>query len=141
MKTTLPIEIITLEDESYHIMIEVTLSKQLKGDLIIDTGASKSVFDKQFVSEYIEDIEDVEDNNSSGINAMLSEAQAGTLPSLLFNELELNNYKCILLDLSHINSFYKKHTNKQIAGLIGSDFLLKYNAVIDYKKATLTISE
>lgn len=141
MKTSLPIELITLEDESYHLMVDVYINNQKTGHLIIDTGASKTVFDRRFISPFAKEVEDIEDNHSSGINAMITEAKTGKLPSLEFGELIIKDYQCLMLDLSHINELYKKYADKFIAGLLGSDFLLKYNAVIDYKKATLTLSE
>jgi len=140
MKTTIPIEIIELEDESYHLMIEATFNKTEKGHLIIDTGASKTVLDSQFSNPFISEFEEIEENQSSGINAMITDAQIGIMPYISLNELELSNYKCLLLDLSHINELYKKYSDRYITGLIGSDFLLKYHAVIDYKKKTLTLS-
>lgn len=139
MQTILPIEIIKLEDESYHLMIEATFDKSQKGHLIIDTGASKTVLDSHFISPYISEFEEIEDNHSSGINAMITDAQIGTIPFISFNDLELINYKCLLLNLSHINDLYKKYSDRYIAGLVGSDFLLKHDAIIDYKKGTLTL--
>ncbi len=140
MLIDLPIEIIKLEDESYHVMIEAEFIKGIKGNLIIDTGASKTVFDQQFVQPFITDVEDVEEQNSSGINAMITQAELGTIPEIGFGELKIENYKSLLLDLSHINELYKKYTDKQIAGLLGSDFLLEYEAVIDYGQKRISLN-
>ena len=136
----LPIEIIELEDESYHLMIESEFSNGISGSLIIDTGASKTVFDMQFVEPFITDVEDVEEQNSSGINAMINQAKVGIIPKINFGKLKIEEYQCMLLDLSHINELYKKYTDKQIAGLIGSDFLVKYDAIIDYGRNIITLN-
>lgn len=136
----LPIEIIELEDDSYHLMIESRFSSGISGSLIIDTGASKTVFDMKFVESFIIDVEDVKDQNSSGINAMISQAKVGVIPEVNFGKLKIKEYQCMLLDLSHINELYKKYTSKQIAGLIGSDFLVKYDAIIDYGRKIISLN-
>ncbi len=140
MLIDLPIEIIKLEDESYHIMVEAEFVKGITGSLIIDTGASKTVFDMQFVKPFVTDIEDVEEQNSSGINAMITQAKVGTIPEINFLGLKIETYKSLLLDLSHINELYKQYTDKQIAGLLGSDFLLEYEAVIDYGQQKMSLN-
>ncbi len=136
----IPLKIIELEDSSYHIMLEAVFNKITKGNLIIDTGASKTVFDINFVKNFIEDVEDVEEENSSGINAMISQTKIGTMPLLTINKFEIENYKTVLLDLSHINNIYQQYTNMHIAGLIGSDFLVKYDAVINYGAKIISLN-
>jgi len=140
MTLTLPIEIIKLEDASYHLMIVAEFPMGILGNLIIDTGASKTIFDQQFVEPFITDIEDVDNQNSSGINAMITQAKVGVIPKIKFSILEIKNYECLLLDLTHINDLYKKYSNKQIAGLIGSDFLVQYQAVIDYGQQKISLN-
>ncbi len=137
MQIEIPIEIIELEDNSYHLMIEATFNNDTNGHLIIDTGASKTVLDTSFVAPFVTDIKDIEENDSSGINAMITNAQTGIIPHLALSTLNLEQYECLLLDLSHVNQVYQKYTERQIAGLIGSDLLLKYKAVIDYNQEKL----
>lgn len=140
MILTLPIEIIKLEDASYHVMLEAIFIQTISGNLIIDTGASKTVFDQKFVESFITDLQDVDDKNSSGINAMITKATFGIIPEIRFGALEIKNYQSLLLDLSHVNTLYKKITNKHVAGLIGSDFLVQYEAVIDYGQQKITLN-
>ena len=45
MKTTIPFKIIKIDDEGFHLLIKVYINKKV-AHLLIDTGASKSVFDK-----------------------------------------------------------------------------------------------
>ncbi|MDA3893577.1 MAG: aspartyl protease family protein [Salinivirgaceae bacterium] len=139
MTLILPIEFIKLEDKSYHLMIEAEFPNHTMGDLIIDTGASKSVFDQEFVSPFIKNLEEIDDENSSGINAMITQAQAGIIPLVKFKTLEIKDFQALLLDLSHVNNLYKKYTSKQVAGLIGSDFLVNHKAVIDYGQKKISL--
>jgi len=140
MLIDLKIEIIKLEDESYHILIEAEFPGNILGKLIIDTGASKTVIDADFAEQFTSQIEDVENQDSSGINAIITGAKIGTIPKINFGNLEIKDYKCLLLDLSHVNSLYKKYTNKHIAGLLGSDFLVNYEAVIDYGQKKISFN-
>jgi len=139
MLIDIPIELIELEDSSYHLMIQAVFNSNISGNLIIDTGASKTVFDFGFVHSFINDLEAIEDQHSSGINAMITEAHTGVIPVLSIQKLVLENYPCILLDLSHINQLYQQYSDKHIAGLIGSDFLVAHEAVIDYSQKKLTL--
>jgi len=54
-------------------------------------------------------------------------------------DLKCQDWTIALIDLTHVNNIYKKFTDKQVAGLIGSDFLFKFNAIIDYKKSELVL--
>lgn len=119
-------------------MVEVTLNATTKASLIIDTGASKTVFDKNFISPIASNIEAVEDNRSSGINAMIDEASVGTIDEFKIGDLTINNYQCLMLDLSHINELYKNYADKYIAGLLGSDFMVENKAIINYAEKSIT---
>lgn len=137
--TRIPLQLIELEDSSFHIMIEARF-KRLKGKLIIDTGASKTVLDYGFGKKVASSIKKIKDQNSSGINAMITNSHIANIPSLTLGRLKIEDYPCVLLDLSHVNALYQKYCDEQIAGLIGSDFLVKYQAVIDYKKRLMKLT-
>jgi hypothetical protein len=137
--TNIPIEIIKLDDSSFHIMISVRINDSIDVNLIIDTGASKTVFDTTTIGDFCDEVEAVEEHNSSGITELISEAKTANMPQIAFGSMKIQNYKCVLLDLSHINAVYKGYSDKKIAGLLGGDFLVKYKAVINYKQKTLKI--
>jgi hypothetical protein len=137
--TRIPLQLIELEDSSFHIMIEARF-KRLKGNLIIDTGASKTVLDYTFGKKIAQSIKKIKDQNSSGINAMITDSHLATVPSLTVGRLKITDYPCVLLDLSHVNALYQKYCDKHIAGLIGSDFLVQYQAVIDYNKRVMKLT-
>ncbi|HAZ01981.1 MAG: hypothetical protein A2W95_03935 [Bacteroidetes bacterium GWA2_40_14] len=140
MKTHIPIEVIKLEDASYHIMVKARFGKKVQGNLIIDTGASKTVFDQSLGTKLKVKMEEVPDQDSSGINAIIPHAFQGEIERFQIGELKLKNIISVFLDLSHINQLYEKYTNTQITGLLGSDFLVSHKAVIDYTHKKLTLS-
>ncbi|MBI9067448.1 MAG: aspartyl protease family protein [Salinivirgaceae bacterium] len=136
----IPIEILELENNSYHIILSAKFDNRIFGNLIIDTGASKTVFDSTFVEPFIINQKELNDANSSGINAMIPKTKMGTIPLISFRKLIIKNYSCITMDLSHVNKLYKVFSEKQIAGLLGSDFLVEHEAVINFHQKKLTLN-
>ena len=55
-------------------------------------------------------------------------------PVIKIGELEIENYRTVLLDLSHVNASYEQVGLKPVDGVLGSDILKMYKAVIDYEK-------
>jgi hypothetical protein len=137
--TRIPLQLIELEDSSFHIMIEARFNRT-KGNFIIDTGASKTVLDYTFGKKIASSVKKIKDQNSSGINAMITDSHLATIPLLTVGRLKIENYSCVLLDLSHVNALYQKYCDKSIAGLIGSDFLVQYQAIIDYGKRSMKLT-
>jgi len=129
----IPLQIIELERENYHILIEGSFEDGTPSCWIIDTGASKTVLDKN-LSSYCENLEsdDLEDYQSAGINQGMMETSVGKLTFLRFGDLEITGQKVALIDLSHVNEIYGKYTSYRIAGLLGGDILMLHQCKIDY---------
>lgn len=139
MIVILPIEIKKLEEKSYHLFIKVEFSENIIGDVVIDTGASKTVFDKTFVEKFIKETKDNPGITSSGINQNIEDIEFVSIEKIKLGKLCINDFNTAVMDLSHINKVYEKFGDKYIAGLIGSDFLVKYKAVISYKEKKLIL--
>ena len=43
------------------------------------------------------------------------------------------------MDISYINSEFRKNRSRQVDGVLGTDFLAKYGAVVDYAQSKLFI--
>jgi hypothetical protein len=131
----IPLQIIELENNNYHILIEGRFDNGSSACWIIDTGASKSVLDSN-LSQFYEPIEsdNEEDYQSAGINQGMMETSVGKISSLRFGNLEITNQKMALIDLSHVNEIYEKYTSYKIAGLLGGDILMQYKCTIDYER-------
>ncbi|MEO6302167.1 MAG: hypothetical protein ABIP51_03235 [Bacteroidia bacterium] len=67
------------------------------------------------------------------------QSQTTILKKLKLGDLEIINYKTVLLDLSHVNQSYQLIGLNPIDGVLGSDILFQYNAVINYEKKLLTL--
>ncbi|MBK7181766.1 MAG: aspartyl protease family protein [Bacteroidetes bacterium] len=139
MISTIPFKILNIDGEGFHLMIKIKINNKLS-NLIIDTGASKTVFDKHRIKNFVSEKKfDTHDKLSSGLGTNSMESQLVTLKKIKIGEVEILNYHTILLDLSHVNQSYEQIGLKPIDGVLGSDVLLKYNAVIDYEKKILKL--
>lgn len=56
MKIEVPIKIISLGSNGFHIAVDVLLNQEFEGQMIIDTGASNTVFDKETTEDFCEEI-------------------------------------------------------------------------------------
>lgn len=132
-----PIEVVELEENSFHIITVLQIGS-LEGDFIIDTGASVSVIDKYTPFNY-EPVENASEINSGGVNGEINEVQLVNIAALQIGDHTLENVHMALIDLQYVNSLYEKHLQRRVAGLLGCDFCVKYNAVIDYENKVLTL--
>jgi len=134
----IPIEIIELETQSFHLLIKCTLNGEQDGDMVIDTGASKTVFDRNFVLNYQHKEKD--ELQSCGLGGDDIESDLVEIESLSFGDFKSEILNVVLIDLNQINKMYEKHCQRQICGLLGSDFLLRHQAIIDYQKSVLILN-
>lgn len=137
----IPIEIIELETQSFHLLIKCTINGEQEGEMVIDTGASKTVFDRNFVLNYQHKEKDKEDLQSCGLGGDDIESDLVEIESLSFGNFKSEILNVVLIDLNQINKMYEKHCQRQICGLLGSDFLLRHQAIIDYQKSMLILNK
>lgn len=134
----IPLQIIELERDNYHILVEGRFNEETPVYWIIDTGASKTVLDVNLHPYYeIVDSDNEDDYQSAGINQGMMETSVGKMYYLRFGELSITDQKVALIDLNHVNDIYGKYTEYRIAGLLGGDILMQYQCVIDYSQKTI----
>ena len=80
MEIKIPIEIVELEDNSFHIIVSLQIGS-IEGDFIIDTGASVTVIDKLTPFSY-EPLDDVSEINSGGVCGEINEVQLVNITAL-----------------------------------------------------------
>ena len=141
MRIKIPIRIIELESENYHLIVEGKFEDGTTFNWIVDTGASKSVLDSNLSDRYQQLDEKTGEIHSAGIGEHSLETSLGKVNSFFIGKLKIETPKMAILDLSHVNTIYSKATNLKIGGLIGGDFLKKYDAKIDYKKKVLELKK
>lgn len=140
MKIKIPLQIVELEDENYHLVIQSVFDDKSTGFWVVDTGASKTVFDKRMKNMYVLEEDSSEQLHTAGIGEKPIETTVAVMKPFLFGKLKVENQKVALLDLTHINKLYSKATSLQICGLLGGDFLMKHQAVVDYRKKVLVLN-
>lgn len=134
----LPLQIIELEKDNFHILVEGEFRDKTKTGWIIDTGASKSVMDVNQSAYYvIMESDNLDDYHSAGINQGMMETMVGKLGFLRLGDLEILDHKVALIDLQHVNDIYGKFTPYHISGLLGGDILMQYKCRIDYAHKTI----
>ncbi|MBA3706058.1 MAG: clan AA aspartic protease [Bacteroidetes bacterium] len=139
MVTTIPFKILTIDAEGYHLTIKIRINGKF-ANVIIDTGASKTVFDLKKIEKYVTQKKfDKHEKLSTGLGSNKMKSQTTTLKKILIGDVEIINYTTVLLDLSHVNKSYELIGLSPIEGVLGSDILLKYKAVIDFEKKILKL--
>ncbi|MDR1154268.1 MAG: retroviral-like aspartic protease family protein [Bacteroidales bacterium] len=140
MKTILPVDIVSIgeDNNSYHLFVSGVINGR-KCDLLIDTGASHTIFDAMLIPESPVGETAGQEIHSAGVHAGELKSSFGRIRNFELGDLKCVNWTVILIDLTHVNDLYKKITDKCVAGLIGSDFLLRHQAIIDYKKRELVL--
>ena len=108
---------------------------------IIDTGASRSVFDPKTISTFIGDIRfQKKEGLSAGLGISDLEIITFTIDSFSIGNMEIRDYEAAAMDLENVQEMYHKVGLPSIDGIIGGDLLKRHKAVINYrcKKMRLT---
>lgn len=138
--TTIPLTVLNLQDDGFHLLLEVIVfGKQFKA--VLDTGASKTVFDKATVEKHLHADMMLQDTDlvSTGLGTTTMQSFILTVPDLQLGGLHLRCYEVAVLDLSTINFAYQQLAIDPVIGVIGGDILVKYGGIIDYRKQILRL--
>ncbi len=136
----IPLEVANVE-LGYHLMLQAKIGRK-KVRMLVDTGASMTVFDKSrlqiILNQGNDDFEKIE-QLSTGLGTNSMEGAMAMLPSLHFGTLKIRNFSTVVLDISHVNESYQLLGFKSIDGVLGSDILMKYQAEISFASLELRL--
>ena len=136
----IPTHLLSIEGDGYHLQVKIKINGKA-ANAIIDTGASKTVFDKTRIDQFLKKEKITEhDRMSTGLGTASMQSHVVVLKKLSIGKLDIPDYNGIVLDLSHVNQTYETIGLKPIDAVIGSDIMEKYKAVIDYNKKTLSLN-
>ena len=138
----IPLELLNLQDDGFHLLMEVVVfGHPFKA--VLDTGASKTVFDKTTVENHLHEDMALKhtDMVSTGLGTTSMQSFILNIPDLQIGGLHLKNHEVAVLDLSTINFAYEQLDIDPVIGVIGGDILTRYGGVIDYRKNTLKLRE
>ncbi len=141
-KDSIPMELVQLED-GFHLMINAEIN-DYNVRMLIDTGASLTCLDSERILNIpgiTEDDIELLDNNGTGLGTNTMESAFTCLGEFCINDFCLYEYPVVVINMNHINKSYSQLGIDPIDGVIGSDYLLLFKAIIDYSKMRLTLTE
>lgn len=128
-----PLQVLDIEGEGFHVMVKGLIHGK-EASFLIDTGASRSVFDLKTVSNFIENPEfEKKEGLTAGVGSSDLESATFLIKSLRIGVLEINDYEAVALDLENVHEMYAKLGLPHIDGIIGGDLLMRHKAIINYK--------
>jgi predicted aspartyl protease len=133
MKISVPLQIIDLQD-GFHPLLNIKIFGK-KFTVVLDTGASKTAFDKTLLKKANKKGRISEsDILSTGLGTNNMESFTATIHDMRIGRLKIPDFEVAVLDLSTINIAYKQMGHPEVLGVLGGDILMYYKAVIDYGK-------
>lgn len=138
MKIEIPFLLKELEPGSFHPIVIADIDG-VKVNLIIDSGASRTVIDSSLTANFLIFDQQTNEPFAAGINAQRIAVQQVELPSLNMGGFDFGTISVFSADLSPISNLYKEMINFPIHGLLGCDFLVRYKVYIDFKSQILVI--
>ena len=137
IKTIIPFQLIALDEDGAHIIVDASIN-DVRIKLLIDTGASKTVFDRRRMRALMSGKRFRKNHALSvGLGTSKMKSHYAVLEKFCIGELEIENFQTVLLDLSIVNKSYNVIGLSPIDGVLGGDILNKYNAEINYRKKQL----
>ncbi len=134
---TVPLILINLQDDGFHLLVEIVVFGE-KLFAVVDTGASRSVFDKTLMEKHITELSESTETQAATIFSSATTLQ-GIIPKMKIGKLTLKQYQTVGLDLQSVTDTYFELGHPAISGIIGGDILMKFHAKIDYSKKEMRL--
>lgn len=133
---TIKLDIRPIEEDGFHIFTEAFINGK-KTRLLIDTGASRTVFDEERIRIFLDDdnesFEKI-DKLSTGLGTSSMESHQLVLREFRLGESIFKEYSAIVLNMEHVNHSYNIIGEPPIDGVLGGDLLQELKVTIDYRK-------
>ena len=136
----IPLQLLDIEGEGFHVMVKGMIHGK-EANFLIDTGASRSVFDPNTISTFIDDLEfEKKEGMTAGVGSSDLESATFRIDVFSIGGLEITDYEAVALDLENIHEMYGKLGLPRIDGIIGGDLLKRYKAIVNYKSKKLRLT-
>ena len=115
----------------------ITVTLQVNGNpcvFLVDTGGGATLIDISKKDKYKLVPLAVRDY-AAGIGSATPLVRTTGIFSI--NGTEIRNDSLFLMDISYINAEFKKYRSRQVDGVLGTDFLEKHKAIVDYSRSAL----
>jgi len=134
----IPLQIIDLHEDGFHPLVEISVFAATFL-LVLDTGASKTAFDHDTLKEINKSTIILSDRLSTGLGTNSMVSSTAIIHDLCIGQLLIPELEVAVLDLSTINIAYRQLGHPEVLGVLGSDILMKYRAVVDFDKRILEL--
>ncbi|MDL2261988.1 hypothetical protein LJC11_00610 [Bacteroidales bacterium OttesenSCG-928-I21] len=141
MEYKIKMQVLNIEECGFHLIVKSKIN-QANGIVLIDTGASNSIFDLNLEGLDKNKLNLIENEHSaSGFNSTIENIYLGTIEIFKLGRYKFCVNTAIFTPLDHINSVYQSIGLPNILGIIGCDFLLQYNAIINIEEKYLFLKK
>lgn len=113
-----------------HLLVKATVNG-VKGNFILDTGASNSCVDFDGIAYFNLDASD-SDTRAAGAGGTGMITQTSLRNTLKMGRWSTKTLGLVIFDMSHVNEALRQYRAKPVHGIIGADVLLQGKAIIDY---------
>src|ERR1044071_8420172 len=102
----LPLDIVNIREEGYHVFLEIRVNNK-PARMLLDTGASHTVFDLGYLKEIHSGVELHEnEDKATGLGSNSVENFLAEISLLNLGGLRMADYQVGAMDLSHVNERY-----------------------------------
>jgi clan AA aspartic protease (TIGR02281 family) len=131
---------VSIEDDGFHIFVEALINGR-PARLLVDTGASRTVFDQEKIKDYLSAEHQFEENEklSTGLGTNTMKSQVVVLDQLVIGRIVYQGFTAVVLDMQHVNQSFNLLGMEAITGVLGGDLLAGLNARIDYKELYISL--
>lgn len=134
------LKIKSLEYGNFHLFVQGKLNgKSL--NICVDTGASRTCIDREF---FLQNVSTELNNSESAINATLGTTNLEVYESVIENfsigRFKQPHFNVAIVDMDAVNQAYKMVNLPPIQMILGSDFFVSHNAVIDCLNKSLILN-
>ncbi|MBO4615436.1 MAG: aspartyl protease family protein [Bacteroidales bacterium] len=129
----------SLEGGGKHIFVRCKVGGT-KSLMLIDTGCSNTVFDsgsEVFAGIRLHELKGT--NKNFSLNAAIDDVKIGKIKDFAIGRFKVNINRGVFISLEQINSLYESMLGQRIIGILGSDFMRKYKAIIDFGKGSMSV--
>ena len=129
----LPIRLLDIEGEGFHVMIKGKING-MEANFLIDTGASRSVFDPAVITRFVENPQFIKKPGiTAGVGGSDLDSSTFIIDTLSLGDIDIHHYEAVALDLENIHETYQKLGLPAIDGIIGGDLLFRLKATLNYR--------
>jgi hypothetical protein len=138
-KGIVKLKLIKLEEDSCHLFVNM-LVNGVKARMLLDTGASKTVFDLNSIDKFIKNKKGLKQGSKSvGFGTDSQETSIARIKEIKLAGYKYDKMLVGVVDMSHIIQMYNTLKLKPMHGVLGSDLLLRAKAIINYEKMQLSV--